>query len=264
METGRGQVHGGAASDVGKVRRVNQDACLVAPPVLVVADGMGGHAAGEVASRIVVETFDALAGSRHDLRSGAQAVVGTLAECQRRILEYSSAQGQGAPSRWYAGTTAVVALLVEEDGSPRWLVANLGDSRAYLLDGGRLAQVTVDHSLVQQLLDAGEIRAEEVATHPERHVVTRALGGPHAPEPDLFLLPATGRLLLCSDGVTGMLSDERLAELLASTRDPQQTADLVVEAAVAAGGIDNATAVVADVVGWAPPQEDDGTREASR
>ena len=243
----------GSATDVGQVRQVNEDSLLAAPPVFVVADGMGGHSGGDVASGIVADEFAPLAGAWLDPDRAAGLVTATLRACQERIIAYAAAQrGAGSP-RWYAGTTAVAALLVQDESGPGWLVANLGDSRAYRFEGGRLDQVTVDHSLVQELLDAGQITEDEVPTHPERHVVTRALGGPDDVEPDLFVLPAVlaPRLLLCTDGVTGMLSDDRIAELLAAAPDPEDAAAALVGAAVAAGGHDNATAVVVDVVGWA-------------
>jgi serine/threonine protein phosphatase PrpC len=247
----RVEVHYGVATDVGRVREVNEDACLAEPPVFVVADGMGGHHGGDVASSIVVEEFAHLAGRRLGPRDGASAVAATLEACQRRIHEYAEREHGSSPREWYAGTTAVVGLLVEdEDGAAHWLLANLGDSRAYVVHHGVLGQVTVDHSLVQELVDAGQITPEQAEVHPERHVVTRALGGPDLPEADFFRLPpgSAERLLLCSDGVSGMLGHEDLARLVSSADDPADAARDVVAAAVDAGGIDNATAVVVDLV----------------
>lgn len=241
-------VRHGAATDVGRVRQVNEDSFLVAPPVFAVADGMGGHAGGDVASRIVVEELSSLGGQpRRDPRRAAEAVADVLARAQARILDYAEAQ-RGAHPRWYAGTTAVVALLVEGEDGPQWLVANLGDSRAYRLHDGVLTQLSVDHSVVQELVDAGQITAEDALTHPERHVITRALGSPAGAEPDLFLMPldSVDRLLLCSDGVNGMIDDRQIASILLETRDPAAAAERLVRAAVDAGGRDNATAVVVD------------------
>lgn len=261
---GRVEVHYGAATDVGVVREVNEDSFLAAPPVFVVADGMGGHSGGDVASRIVVEEFAALAGDSYDAETGASAVVSALLSSQRRIAEYAAAQRSGGRPHWYAGTTAVVALLVEEgaDG-PGWLVANLGDSRVYKVARHRLEQVSVDHSVVQELIDAGQITPAEAERHPERHVVTRALGGPDGIEPDFFVLPlgSAERVLLCSDGVTGMLADADLGRILDGAEDPRDAADRLVAAAVAAGGRDNATAVVVDVVGWARTHSDDSAQQ---
>ena len=243
----------GAATDVGRVRRVNEDSLLAASPVFAVADGMGGHHGGDVASRTAVGALAGLAGTVLDRPTAAEAIRRALGEAQRLIIEYARAQSEGGADRWYAGTTVVVALLTYDEAGPGWLVANLGDSRAYRLHEGAVHQVTVDHSLVQELLDAGVITPEEAAFHPERHVVTRALGGPDDVGPDLFWVPVdqADRLLLCSDGVTGMLRDERIAELLGGA-DPGEAATRIVAAAVDAGGLDNATAVVVDVVGWAP------------
>jgi protein phosphatase len=250
----RVELRWGAATDVGQVRQVNEDSLVAQPPVFAVADGMGGHSGGDVASAIVAEELATLADRWLGPEEGAAAVVDALARCQERILGFAREQRAGGAPEWYAGTTAVVALLVQDDSGPSWLVANLGDSRVYRLRDEELEQVTVDHSLVQQLLDAGVITEAEVAVHPERHVVTRALGGPDDVHPELFRMPVSTapRLLVCSDGVTNMLSDERLTELLVAEPDPARAAELVVAAAVEAGGHDNATAVVVDVVGWAP------------
>ena len=126
------------------------------------------------------------------------------------------------------------------------------------------AQVSVDHSVVQELLDSGEIDAAAAAVHPERHVITRALGGPVLREPDFFLLPleSASRVVLCSDGVSGMIDDQEIEEILATAPDPRDAAERIVAAAVAAGGQDNATAVVVDVVGWAESGEAHETRAA--
>lgn len=247
-----GELRHGAATDVGCVREVNEDALLVAPPVFAVADGMGGHQGGDVASGIAVEELGRLEGGDFTPRTAAAAVAQALSSAQRRIHEYAREQ-HARRTDWYAGTTAVVAVLVhDDDGAALWLLANLGDSRVYRVAEGRTEQVSVDHSLVQELLDAGQITADEMATHPERNVVTRALGGPESdPEADYFLLPvgSAGRLLLCSDGVNGMLDEARINAVLTGVADPAEAARRVVAAAVAAGGVDNATAVVVDVVG---------------
>ncbi|MBM9458282.1 serine/threonine-protein phosphatase [Nocardioides sp. zg-536] len=253
------ELHHGAATDIGRVRTANEDAYLSAPPVFVVADGMGGHDAGDVASRIVVEEFSRLCVTEYDAKVGAATVAATLREVQERIGRFDAEQrANGASSSFSAGTTAVVALLVDSDDGPRWLLASVGDSRIYRFTDGVLEQVSVDHSVVQEMLDAGEISEAAAAVHPSRNVITRALGGSSLPggvsgEADYFLLPlaAAERLLLCSDGVSGMLSDEQIRALLARHEDPRDAAEQVVAAAVEAGGRDNATAVVVDVVGLA-------------
>lgn len=239
----------GAATDVGLVRLVNEDALLAVPPVFVVADGMGGHDGGDVASAIVVEEFRRLAESGYDPRDAVAAVRSTLAACQARIREYAGVQlGRGIERRRHAGTTVVAAVLADAD-EPVWLLANLGDSRAYRFSDGVLQQVSVDHSLVQEQVDAGRLDPADVATHPQRNVITRALGNPDGVEADFFVLPLdpAERLLLCTDGVTGMLGDAEIAAVLAGVADPRKAADRLVAAALEAGGEDNATAIVIDV-----------------
>ena len=240
----------GVRTDVGRVREVNEDGVLAAPPVFAVADGMGGHDSGDVASRIAVEELRKLADVGYEPAEGHVAVVEALARAQERILGYA-ADRRAEGLRSSPGTTAVSALLVEAEGRPAWLVANLGDSRCYRLTHGMMEQVSVDHSLVQHYVDTGQITRSEAAHHPERHVVTRALGGPGMPRPDLFVLPLEDapRLLLCSDGINGMIADGLIATVLRDLDDPEEAADRLVEEALEAGGHDNATAVVVDVVG---------------
>jgi protein phosphatase len=247
----RVELHYGAATDVGQVREVNEDSYLAAPPLFVVADGMGGHDGGDVASGIVVEEFGRLAEDGYDPRRGAEVVAETLERCHDRITEFADEQTVRTGRDFQAGTTAVVALLVEDDEGPKWLLANLGDSRIYTYVNGVLDQVSVDHSLVQELVDEGTINPSEMATHPARHVVTRALGGPDRSGADYFLLPLPDaeRVVLCSDGITEMIDDASLAAVLAAATDPRDAADRLVAAAVSAGGRDNATAIVVDVVG---------------
>lgn len=240
----------GATTHVGLVRAVNEDSLLAAPPVVVVADGMGGHAGGDVASRFVVEQFETLRDGDFTLRTGRDAVVKCLVRAQSRLRDHVERRAGGARIG-HAGTTVVAALLVEGVHGATWLVTNIGDSRAYVVAGGDLTQVTRDHSVVQQLVDAGEITAAEAAVHPERHVITQALSAADLPEPDFFEVPVdeAPRLLLCSDGVSGLLDHETMATLAAAPLAAQEVADSLVEAALAAGGTDNASVVVVDVVG---------------
>ncbi len=244
----------GAATDVGTIREANEDAFLAAPPVFVVADGMGGHDRGDVASNIVIEEFGRLVSEGYDPAGGQAAVAETLTRCQRRIADYDAEQRGAGVQDFAAGTTAVVALVIVHEGEPAWLLANLGDSRAYTFHEGGLEQVSTDHSVVQELVDAGGISVAEAAVHPERHIITRALGGTGSTVADYFVLPvsAAQRIMLCSDGVNGMIDDARIAGILAGADDPRDAAHQVVAAAVAAGGEDNATAVVVDVVGSRP------------
>jgi len=257
------ELHHGAATDVGLLRETNEDAYLVAPPVFVVADGMGGHENGDVASRIVVEEFARLADAGYDPTEGDAAVRAALEASQARITEYAGDGAGGLGQRRTPGTTVVAALLVEEQGAPAWLLVNLGDSRIYAVSDGALHQVSTDHSVVQELIDAGRITAAQAADHPERHVITRALGGPRLEPADYFLVPVgeVQRLLLCTDGISGLVDDEQIEAVLTRTPDPRDAADALVAAALAAGGDDNATAVVVDVVGLVPDEDYDSERQ---
>jgi len=255
------ELHHGAATDVGLLREANEDAYLVAPPVFVVADGMGGHEDGAVASRIVVEEFTRVAEEGYEPTQAAEAVTAALEASQRRIAEHAATGGAGL--RRTPGTTVVAALLAEDDGAPAWLLANLGDSRIYVMHDGELRQVSTDHSVVQELLDSGQITAAEAHDHPERHVITRALGGPRLEPADFFVLPVTEaeRLMLCTDGISGLVDDARMEAILTGSPDPRDAADRLVAAALEAGGDDNATAVVVDVVGLVPDQDYDSERQ---
>jgi serine/threonine protein phosphatase PrpC len=255
-------LHYGVATDVGLVREVNEDSFLAEPPVFVVADGMGGHDGGDIASRIVVEEFARLADVGYDPRRGRHVVMTTLRACQRRLSEYGATHRGSDGGRWHGGTTTVVAMLVEEDDGPTWLLVNLGDSRIYRFAHGELRRVSTDHSLVQELVDSGRITEEQALVHPERHIVTRALGGPDPLDPDFFLVPLADaeRVLLCSDGVTDLVRDADIAEVLGANADPRDAAEQVVAVALAAGGVDNATAVVVDVVGLTDERSYDSRR----
>lgn len=236
----------GQATDVGRVRSENEDDLLAAPPVFVVADGMGGHAGGAAASSAAVEEMAALA-RRDDL--DPEQVRAAVAAAHARVRALSRPDG----SRLGAGTTLTGLVAVTHEGSPTWLVLNVGDSRVYRLAGDSLLQVTTDHSLVQEMVDDGVLSAQDARFHPQRNVVTRALGGPGAVEPDLTLAPPqpSERWLVCSDGLTNELTDDEIAEVLRVETDPQAAADRLVQAAVQAGGQDNVTVVVVDVAGAA-------------
>ncbi|MGO1316749.1 MAG: PP2C family protein-serine/threonine phosphatase [Cellulomonadaceae bacterium] len=228
----------GSATDRGLVRMLNEDSLLAYPPVFLVADGMGGHDAGDVASRIVVEEFSLLLGRD---AATADQIHDAFARSAARLRETVGDR--------MAGTTVAGAAVVRQDGTEYWLVFNIGDSRVYRLAEGQIEQISVDHSVVQELLDANEISLVEARVHPERHVITRALGTAGPPDPDYWLLPvgSTDRLLICSDGLTTELDEAELVHGLTQFVDPQQAADWLVAAAVDAGGRDNATAVVVDV-----------------
>lgn len=229
----------GSGTHVGRVRDHNEDSLAVAPPLFVVCDGMGGHAAGEVASEIAINTITKRAPEHADADALGQAVE----EANIAIIR-AARRGIG---RAGMGTTCTAAIL-EKD---RLVIAQVGDSRAYLLHNGRLQQITRDHSLMADLIDAGEITPEEAKTHPQRSVITRALGSDPRTEPDLYELAASDgdRLLLCSDGLSGMLEDYEIERTLQRYDDPQRCASQLVKEAVAAGGHDNVTVIVVDAEG---------------
>lgn len=234
----------GAATDTGRVRDHNEDSALAEGGIFVVADGMGGHAAGEVASGIAVETMRELV-TRGELTS--DDVTRQLLVANERILEGVASH----PEQRGMGTTATGIVLVTAGGSDHWAVFNVGDSRVYRWIDGTLSQVTVDHSEVQELVDAGVITAEEARVHPARNVVTRSLGTDYAYHSDIWVLPpyAGERFVICSDGLTNEIPDERLREILQQCPDPQVAAEELVRAAVEAGGRDNVTVVVVNLDG---------------
>lgn len=234
-----------AGSDIGRRRAVNQDSACTSPRLLAVADGMGGHAHGEVASAIAVAT---LAEMDHRFAEADLSTVDLLTELKRAVHEASrrltAAAAEDAELRG-SGTT-VVALFV--DGS-RIGLAHIGDSRVYLLRDGELRQLTHDHTLVQTLVDEGRITAEEAVDHPRRSVLMRTLQESTAPEPDLFEIEGrTGdRYLLCSDGVTAVLDQAAVSRMMADGT-PDQVVERLITAANDGGGPDNITCVVADLV----------------
>lgn len=242
----------GAHTDIGRRRTVNEDAFLAQFPVFVVADGMGGHEAGDRASAAVVDAFRPLVG-RDDL--APEEVVDAVAAAHRAVARIADGTTRGA------GSTLSGIVAVRRHGDRRWLAVNIGDSRVYRLRANALQQVTLDHSIAQELVDAGELRREDMSGYRGRNVITRAVGDPGS-EADYWLLPVvTGeRLLICSDGLTGELADEALRAGLALGGGTAQTATTLVAQAVARGGRDNVTAVVVDVVaGGSGPEPDEIT-----
>ena len=235
-------VDAASATNVGLVRALNEDASLARFPVFIVADGMGGHSAGDQAAQLVVATFESLVG-RADVT--VEEVRKLLAATQRLVSDFADQFPGGA------GATLSGLVAVKEPGSPpAWLVINIGDSRTYRLVGEELVQATVDHSHVQRLVDSGALAPEEAATHPDRNVLLRAVGDGES-EADLWLVPvAAGEtFLVASDGLTGEVTDAQIGALLASKPTPQAQVSALVEAALAAGGRDNVTAVVVKVSG---------------
>ena len=237
----------GARSDVGLVRGHNEDSFLLRTPLFVVSDGMGGHAAGEIASSIAVETIgDRAPGTADDVLLGAAVEAANLAVIR------GAEEGVGKPGM---GCTAS-AVLIEKN---KMAVAHVGDSRVYVLHRGTLVRITHDHSYVEELVDSGQITADEARTHPSRSIITRALGSDPDMYADHFSLEVNDgdRVILCSDGLSSMISDSEIESLAVSSATSQQAADNLVAAALTAGGSDNVTVIVVDVL-------NDGLADAAR
>jgi protein phosphatase len=225
----------GAATDIGRVREGNEDSYLVDEPLFAVADGMGGHKGGDVASQLALETLEAA------FREGTLPLAEQLRDANNAV--FARSQEDSAVSGMGTTLTAVVVDAGELH------LAHVGDSRAYLLRAGQLRQLSEDHTLVQRMVKSGEITAAEAEVHPHRNVLTRALGTEpdvEVDEEDVALLDGD-RLLLCSDGLTGMVTEEQILAILSAAPDPQDAADRLVRAANRAGGVDNITVVVIDV-----------------
>lgn len=229
-------------TDVGRRRAHNEDSYLAESPLFVVADGMGGHSAGDVASDAVVRRMSEIASRPFATTDDVEAAL--------RVATEDIAVA-AADTELGVGTTATGAFLSRDgdDGEVEFTVFNVGDSRVYLFEDGRLRQVTVDHSVVQEMVDAGLLHADDAEKHPDSNVITRAVGFDVDPRPDYWRLPARPglRLLVCSDGLTKELAAGRIADLLGSVEGAEPAATALVEAAVEAGGRDNVTAVVVDV-----------------
>jgi serine/threonine protein phosphatase PrpC len=233
-----------AATDVGRMRKNNEDSYLSAKPVAAVADGMGGHSAGEVASAIAIEELAALGerGPWENETAATDDLKQAILRANRRIREMAASDrklnGMG---------TTLVALLQDGDMVH---VANVGDSRGYLLRQGELSQVTVDHSLVQELVDDGRLSPEDAERHPQRSVITRALGIDPEVEFDLFTykLQVGDRLLLCSDGLSDVVEPTQIRNVLLRVRSPQKAARQLVTVANEQGGPDNITVIVVEAV----------------
>jgi serine/threonine protein phosphatase PrpC len=235
-------LHYAARSDVGLVRQENQDSGYAGPHLLVVADGMGGHAAGDVASSIAIGEMVSL-----DAESpGADEALDVLASALRAANTELREAVQHQPELQGMGTT-VTALL--RTGN-KIAVAHIGDSRAYLLREGTLTQITHDHSFVQSLIDEGRITEAEAEGHPQRSLVTRVLTGQKDDEPDLAMREARvgDRYLICSDGLSGFVARDTIQEILLKAQPPGATADLLVELALRAGAPDNVTCIIGDIV----------------
>jgi len=234
----------GARSDVGSRRAVNEDSMLVADPIYAVADGMGGHAAGDLASQAAVLQLRTIAGLAEATVALLQSA---LDDAQRSVRVISDANTRGA------GTTVTGVVSAVHDGEPHWILFNVGDSRVYRLRRGELVQLSHDHSLAQQLVDSGTMSAADVGSYVGRNVITRAVGSDDSPA-DISLYPIQlgERLLVCSDGLTTEVTDAAIGELLGAHPQAQSAADALVARAILNGGRDNVTAVVIDVISGAP------------
>jgi PPM family protein phosphatase len=233
-------LRGGATTDVGRVRASNQDMFLTTPTIFAVADGMGGHAGGEVASRMAIELVaNAAPSSINDL-------VLAVRQANDAIVERASTD----PDLHGMGTTLCAVALFGTGDTARIVVVNVGDSRVYVVQDGQLAQVSRDHSFVEDLVEAGELTPAEARVHPRRNVLTRALGVETDVVVDTWeVQPFVGdRYLLCSDGLFNEVDDVLISEVLAAHVDPQDCADALMRRAMMAGARDNVTAVVVDVV----------------
>lgn len=232
----------GSATDVGRVRVVNQDIPLVRPNLFAVADGMGGHAGGEVAARVAVEALEYAFGRAPTVDGLRDA----FSEANTAIWRESQAK----PDLRGMGTTlTAIALVGGMDGRDVLALANVGDSRAYVLSGDSLTQVTDDHSLAEERMRHGEMTEAEAAVHPQRHILTRALGVSSEVETDMWELHLRSgdRVLLCSDGLSNEVGMDEMTDVLVAVRDPEAAAHRLVEVANEHGGSDNITVVVVDV-----------------
>ncbi|WP_084105105.1 PP2C family serine/threonine-protein phosphatase [Demequina sp. NBRC 110056] len=245
----------GAVTDRGLRRAANEDAMLTTGPAFVVADGMGGYECGDLASAAVVAAFDQhLSGLE---RGSFDAVHGALLDADDRVETVAASTTRGA------GSTATGVVLIEHDGRPHWLVFNVGDSRVYRHLGTELEQVTRDHSLGQELVDSGQLRAEDLASFPDRHMITRAIGAVDSLADSWIVPVVTGeRLLLCSDGLHGELGDEDIRAVLTMSGHPESAARVLVDRANEHGGRDNITVIVIDVVAGGATVVGAGTTEA--
>jgi PPM family protein phosphatase len=245
-------------TDAGKVRQNNEDALLVGEgedeTLFIVADGIGGFEAGEVASSLAVEVLK-------DLPPG-ESFKAAIGEANRRIV----AAGRGDEKLSGMGTTVVAIRFGGTQGEPVAEVAHVGDSRAYLLRGGDMKPITEDHSLVAELVRSGDLTRDQAAEHPQKNLITRALGADEEVDVDTAILPieAGDRILLCSDGLSDMVSEAGISEILAgSLDDPERAARGLLSAALDAGGNDNITVVVVDVMEQ-PAREADARDESER
>ncbi|MET0735486.1 MAG: protein phosphatase 2C domain-containing protein [Microbacterium sp.] len=236
-----------AVTDTGRRREVNQDAVMVGYPLFVVADGMGGHIGGEIASASTVDRLRALADGGN---VSPKAIEKALARAVKDIASHPETTDDGT------GTTVTGVFLDTSGETPHWVTLNIGDSRVYLMRDGSIVQITTDHSVVQELVAAGRLSPEEAENHPYGNVITRAVGPSDGVIPDYVRLDVIDgdRFVICSDGLTKELTDYGIQHFLVENADPAAAVTAMLDAALENGGRDNITIVVLDVA-----LEGDGT-----
>lgn len=259
--SGTPRVSATAASDRGRVRAVNEDTLLSEHPVYVVADGMGGHARGDEASRRAVAALADLRGTA----PGPAEVLAAIAAANDSVIAIGHEPDERPAG--LAGTTLTGVVLVDAGlpPVPHWMALNIGDSRVYTWDGRDLRQVSTDHSAVQELVDAGVISPDEARQHPDRNVITKALGVVAELTPDVWLIPLRPGhgFVVCSDGLSKELADVEIAEALARFQPGDRTiAEVLVDLALERGGHDNVSVIVVEVDGAAHAHEASATRDA--
>ena len=246
-----------AVTDKGYRRAVNEDSLIAKAPIFAVADGMGGHAAGDFASSAVVTRLAEHVSAPFIGEEGLDTAL------RDAVDDMGKGVGQ---TDLGTGTTVTGFALTMAEGEPNWLVFNIGDSRVYELEDGELRQLTIDHSIVQELLDAGAITPSEAEVHPHANVITRAVGFNEEPLPDFSLVPVTAgtRLLACSDGLTKELTEHGIRHYLTVGSSPLDAAGQLMDAALGNGGRDNVTVVVVDVIETPESPRPTGRRVAQR
>jgi PPM family protein phosphatase len=247
-----------AATDTGRRREANQDAVLAEFPLFAVADGMGGHIGGEIASTSTVDRLRPIA------ESGTvtpKAIEKALAKAVKDIAAHPGATDDGT------GTTLTGVYFDQHGSRPHWVTLNIGDSRVYLVRDGQIAQITTDHSVVQELVAAGRLSPEEAENHPYGNVITRAVGPTDSVKPDYVRLDLVDgdRFVICSDGLTKELTDYGIQHFLGEHADPGEAVTAMMEAALENGGRDNITLIVLNVArhGSTADEPDDDTADSS-
>jgi protein phosphatase len=233
-------------TDTGRRRETNQDAFLAEYPLFIVADGMGGHAGGEIASSSTVARLQAVVSAGEVDRA---AIENALELAVADIADHPETTDEGT------GTTLTGVYLDGTGDEPQWVALNIGDSRVYLLRDDRLVQVTTDHSVVQELITAGKLSPEEAEGHPYSNVITRAVGASELTAPDYITIDvrAGDRFVICSDGLTKELTDYGIQHFLRENSDPGDGVDAMLAAALENGGRDNVTLIIVQVTGEEDP-----------